>query len=301
MSNSKLISATIPAHSNNYYKGRDGSKISEITMHHTAAAKVSAARIGQEFQKSYRESSSNYGIGYEGEIALYVDESNTSYANSNWDANCRAVTIECANSTGSPNWEISDATMQSLIKLVADIAIRNNLGTLVRGKNFTWHQMYAQTACPGPYLLGKIDYIIEEANKIINPLVITAIPAKKVELVRDTNLWDLTFTDINKAKSVKSLKAGTLVDVVAIANHNCGSNYYMTQYSYSSGINNGINVLDCKDYVEPTIEAPQVEEPSDITEIEPERPVDADLFETKGMLAKLLDLIIKLLRVMFNN
>lgn len=28
--------------------------------------------------------------------------------------------------------------------------------------------MYSATACPGPYLLSKIDYIIDEANKIIN-------------------------------------------------------------------------------------------------------------------------------------
>ena len=49
--------------------------------------------------------------------------------------------------------------------MVADIAKRNNLGTLVKGKNLTWHSIYSNTACPGAYLLSKMDYIATEANK----------------------------------------------------------------------------------------------------------------------------------------
>ena len=60
--------------------------------------------------------------------------------------------------------KVSDASLNSLIKLVADIAKRNNLGTLVKGKNLTWHSIYSNTACPGAYLLSKMDYIATEAN-----------------------------------------------------------------------------------------------------------------------------------------
>ena len=66
--------------------------------------------------------------------------------------NCRAVTIETSNSGGAPEWPVSDTTFQTLVTLVADIARRNGLGKLVKGKNLTWHSMYAATACPGPYL-----------------------------------------------------------------------------------------------------------------------------------------------------
>lgn len=83
-----------------------------------------------------------------------------------WEANCRAVTIETSNSGGAPEWPVSDTTFQTLVTLVADIARRNGLGKLVKGKNLTWHSMYAATACPGPYLSGKLQELVDKANTI---------------------------------------------------------------------------------------------------------------------------------------
>ena len=70
------------------------------------------------------------------------------WTNSNWSANCRAVTIEVSNSSGAPNWEVSDTSLQTLVKLVADIARRNGLFPLVVGKTLTYHSMYIATALP---------------------------------------------------------------------------------------------------------------------------------------------------------
>lgn len=88
------------------------------------------------------------------------------WTNGNWEANCRAVTIETSNSGGAPEWPVSDTTFQTLVTLVADIARRNGLGKLVKGKNLTWHSMYAATACPGPYLSGKLQELVDKANTI---------------------------------------------------------------------------------------------------------------------------------------
>ena len=165
MSNSSLVKVKVPAYSGNYTVGRSGRKIQMITIHHMAGV-LSAEQCGGIFQQKGRNGSSHYGIGNDGTIGLYVDESNTAWTNSNWDANCKAVTIETSNSKTGGNWLVSDKALNSLIKLVADIGKRNNLGTLVKGKNVTWHSMYANTSCPGPYLLSKMDYIIAEANKI---------------------------------------------------------------------------------------------------------------------------------------
>lgn len=145
MSNSSLATILIPAYTGNYTKGRE-SAIKEITIHHMAA-RWTAQRCGESFQVVGRQGSSHYGIGYNGEIAQYVDESDTAWTNSNWSANCRAVTIETANSQNGGNWPVSDEALNSLIRLVADIAIRNNLGLLVKGQNLTWHQLYSATAC----------------------------------------------------------------------------------------------------------------------------------------------------------
>lgn len=165
MSNSSLATERYPAHKNNYTSGRN-TKISEITIHHMSGV-LSAKDCGAIFQNPSRAASSNYGIGKNGEIAVYVDEKDTSWCNSNWKSNCRAVTIETSNSKSGGNWPVSDKVLNQLIKLVADIAKRNGLGKLVKGKNLTWHQMYSDTDCPGQYLLSKIDYIVSEVNKII--------------------------------------------------------------------------------------------------------------------------------------
>ena len=49
---------------------------------------------------------------------------------------------------------------------MADIARRNGLGKLIKGQNLTWHSMYAATACPGPYLSGKLQELVDKANAI---------------------------------------------------------------------------------------------------------------------------------------
>lgn len=166
MAKSSLAILTIPAYTGNYTKGRTA-KISEIAIHHMAGV-MTAEQCGKLWQKKGRKGSSTYGIGNDGTIANYVDENDTAWCNSNWASNCRAISIEVSNSMTGGNWIVSDSALNSLIKLVADVAKRNSLGTLVKGKNVTWHSMYTATTCPGPYLLSKMDYIIAEANKINN-------------------------------------------------------------------------------------------------------------------------------------
>lgn len=165
MSNSSMVSVNVPANAGNYSVGRSGRHIELIAIHHMAGI-LSAKECGSIFQKAGRGASSHYGVGKSGEVGQYVDEANTAWTNSNWDSNCKSVTIETSNCEIGGNWAVSDTVLNTLIRLVADIAKRNGLGTLVKGKNVVWHSMYANTSCPGPYLLSKLDYIISEANKL---------------------------------------------------------------------------------------------------------------------------------------
>lgn len=163
MSKSNLTQIVVPADEGNYTKGRSGRNIEAITIHHMAG-RLTAEACGRIFQTVGRCGSSHYGIGYDGKIAQYVDEEDTAWTNSNWDSNCKSVTIETSDNDSS--WYVNDITLNSLIKLVADIAKRNNLGTLVPGKKLTWHSMFTSTTCPGNYLRSKMQYIADEANKI---------------------------------------------------------------------------------------------------------------------------------------
>ena len=164
MSNSKLVNKTMLT-PRNYDKGRSGYKIKKITIHH-AASVISIESLGNLMKNGARQVSSHYGIGNDGRIGQYVDEKNTAWTDGNWVSNCTSVTIETSNNKTGGKWTVGDKALNSLIKLVADIGKRNNLGTLVKGKNVTWHRMYASTTCPGDYLLSKMDYIVKEANKI---------------------------------------------------------------------------------------------------------------------------------------
>jgi len=164
MSNSKLVSKTLLTN-RNYDKGRSGYKIKKITIHH-AASVISIESLAKLMRSGSRQVSSHYGIGNDGRIGQFVDEKNTAWTDGNWVSNCTSVTIETSNNKTGGKWTVGDKALNSLIKLVADIAKRNKLGTLVKGKNVTWHRMYASTTCPGDYLLSKMDYIVKEANKI---------------------------------------------------------------------------------------------------------------------------------------
>lgn len=162
--NSSLVNVVIPANDNNFTYGRSGYSIQKITLHHTASV-MSCESIGYLWQNPNRETSSHYGIGVDGRIGQYVDESCIAYTDSNWQSNCTSITIENSNDSVGGEWHVSDATLESLINLCADIAIRNHLGLLVVGQNLTWHSMYAATTCPGDYLRSKMQYIADKVNE----------------------------------------------------------------------------------------------------------------------------------------
>ena len=92
MSNSSLISYTklSPNHS-----GKRTKKIDTVTIH-CMAGQLSVESCGALFAKSSRQASSNYGIGPDGRIALYVDEGNRSWCTSSNANDQRAVTVEVA-------------------------------------------------------------------------------------------------------------------------------------------------------------------------------------------------------------
>ena len=226
MSNSSLATLKIPAYAGNYTKGRE-STIQEITIHHMAA-RWTAQRCGEAFQAVGREGSTHYGIGYDGVIGQYVDEADTAWANSNRAANHRAVTIETSNDPYGGNWLVNDITLNSLINLVADIAKRNGLLPLVKGKNLTWHQMYVATTCPGPYLLSKMDYIVQEANRIAmgdSSNVIRTPVTITYQVYDGAWLGNITGYDVNDSKY--GYAGGTSKSVSGVyANASVGNVYY---------------------------------------------------------------------------
>lgn len=165
MSNSNLVNYTklSPNHS-----GVRSHKIDTITIHHMAG-NLSVEACGNGFANPAREASSNYGIGSDGRVGLYVDERNRAWTSGNAANDHRSVTIEVANDGGDPNWHVSDKALAKLIELCVDICKRNGIEKLNftgdKSGNLTMHKYFQPTLCPGPYLESKFPYIAEEVNK----------------------------------------------------------------------------------------------------------------------------------------
>lgn len=226
MIGSNLATEKIPAHGGNYTFGRQGNRIVKVTLHHMAA-RWTARRCGESFQVVGRQGSSHYGIGYDGEIAQYVSEDDTAWADGNWDSNLKSISIECANSSVGVDWEISEATLKSLSRLLADISRRNGLGKYVLGKNLTWHQMYSATACPGPFMLARMEEIASAANALLeNPDANEVTEVKAFYQVYD-GAWLPTVSG-NNVNDPENGYAGVLGNPIsaAIANLSYGNLYY---------------------------------------------------------------------------
>jgi len=172
MSNSPLVTYTklSPNHS-----GRRNHVIDTVSIH-CMAGNASVETCGALFADPARKASSNYGIGSDGRIALYVDEANRSWCTSNAANDHRAITIEVANNGGAPDWPVSDKAYSALLDLLTDICRRNNIKELlwkgnksligqVGKQNMTVHRWFAAKACPGDYLYNRHGEIAAEVNR----------------------------------------------------------------------------------------------------------------------------------------
>lgn len=150
-------------------------KIDCITIH-CVVGQCSVETLGNIFAPTSRQASSNYGVGYDGRIGMYVEEKDRSWCSSNAANDHRAITIEVASDTTHP-YAVKDKALAALIELVADICKRNGIKKLVwstnksdrvnhkNGCNMTVHRDYANKSCPGDYLYNKHGYIAAEVNK----------------------------------------------------------------------------------------------------------------------------------------
>lgn len=167
--------------------------IDTVTIH-CMAGNLSVERCGDVFAPATRRASSNYGVGSDGRIAMYVEEKDRSWCTSNKANDHRAVTIEVANDGGADTgWHVSDKALSSLITLIADICRRNHIRELkwladkrligqIEKQNMTVHRWFSAKACPGDYLYNKHSYIAAEVNKLLGVISDIAAPPASAAL-----------------------------------------------------------------------------------------------------------------------
>lgn len=160
------------------HSGTRTHKVDTFTPH-CVVGQASVERIGEIFAPTSRQASSNYGIGPDGRIGMYVDEDNRSWCTSSRENDQRAITIEVASDSASP-YAFTPAAYDSLIKLCVDVCKRYGKKKLVwlgdNKKNasyepkademrLTIHRWYSAKSCPGQWLVDRLPQFTEAVNK----------------------------------------------------------------------------------------------------------------------------------------
>lgn len=169
--NSKLVNYTRISPNRSVNRNH---KIDTVSIH-CVVGQCSVETLGSIFASASKEASSNYGIGYDGRIGMYVEEKDRSWCTSSASNDNRAITIEVASDTYHP-YRVNNMAYKSLIKLLVDICKRNGIKKLVwstnksermnhlNGCNMTVHRDYANKSCPGDYLYNLHGQIAKEVN-----------------------------------------------------------------------------------------------------------------------------------------
>lgn len=185
MSNSPLVSNTKISPNKSSPRNH---KIDTVTIH-CVVGQCSVETLGNVFAPTSRQASSNYGIGYDGRIGMYVEEKDRSWCSSNAANDNRAITIEVASDTKEP-YAVNAKAYAALIDLLVDICKRNGIKELVwstnkadrvnhkNGCNMTVHRDYANKSCPGTYLYERHAQIASEVNKRLGSTNIKPAPEK---------------------------------------------------------------------------------------------------------------------------
>lgn len=160
MTVSTLTARTVPHHEKRSTRG--GTPVSYMIVHHWAGTSGGDARL----VNPSADVSANYILYSSGELVGQVPEEYRAWTSGSPAADNPAITIETQNSAAGGDWPVSDEALEKLAQLAADLCERYGWGTLDRSR-VRGHREFAQTACPGPYLFARLDWIVERGNEII--------------------------------------------------------------------------------------------------------------------------------------
>lgn len=185
-SNSPLVDYTLFAPKNKW--GKRNAPLWYITVHQIYGC-MSPEDLGAMEYYGTRVVTSNYGIGPDGRIGQYVDESEGAWTSNSELNDRRAITIECSSYKEYPN-QFPDACYQALIRLIIDICQRNGKKKLlwIPDKNkalayqvaddellLTCHFWFLDTQCPGQWMYDRLP---ELAQTVTAALAQEAPPAE---------------------------------------------------------------------------------------------------------------------------
>lgn len=153
----------------NHYDGRNGYKITHITLHIMVGHLAGTDTV---FKNADSQASAHYGIGADGTIHQYVSENDGSYSDANFVSNNSTLSIE--HEGGMAGVPCTQACMDASARLCADIARRQGWTRLWHdglNGNIWLHREVPGTdhyGCPDKAVNGlNVDYVVNKANQLL--------------------------------------------------------------------------------------------------------------------------------------
>lgn len=212
--NSSLVSYTklSPNHS-----GQRTHSIDRITPH-CVVGQCRVETLGNIFLPTSRQASSNYGIGVDGRVGMYVEEKNRSWCSSSAANDQRAITIECASDNTEP-YAFKDVVYKRLIELCTDICRRNGktkllwLGDKAKTLNYTpksdemvltVHRWFANKSCPGNWMYARMGDLASKVTAALGSEVKPVEQAKPTGTIKTGDLVTITGSTYYNGKAIPS-------------------------------------------------------------------------------------------------
>jgi hypothetical protein len=155
---------------NGFGGSRNGQPINGVVIHHVAGTNG----LRYVANKNIRNSHPTYHIANSGAVTGIVNPDRRPYSTGGTpDPN--SVTFEIDNSSVGGDWPISEAALDALIDVIvyhasqsprAGKGFAKNQPSVKQSEFFiAWHSQYKATACPGPFVMSRLDYIVDQCNK----------------------------------------------------------------------------------------------------------------------------------------
>ncbi|RKJ41918.1 amidase [Acutalibacter sp. 1XD8-33] len=175
MSNSPLSCMRLISPNRNSPRNHD----TDTLTPHCAVGQMSVEALCNEFSRTSKGASCNYGIGCDGRSGVVVDECDRSWCSSSPSNDNRAITIECASDAFYP-YAVNANVWKSLVELCADICKRHGKNKVLwlGSKEATLayspkanemvlsaHRWFDNKSCPGDYLYSRYGQLAKEVNQ----------------------------------------------------------------------------------------------------------------------------------------
>jgi hypothetical protein len=155
---------------NGFGGSRNGQSINGVVIHHVAGTNG----LNYVANANTRNSHPTYHIARSGAVTGIVHPDRRPYSTGG-QPDPSAVTFEIDNSSVGGDWPVTAESVEALIDVIIYHAsqspragkgfARNNPSVKQAEFFIAWHKQYSATACPGPFLMSQLDYIVSECNR----------------------------------------------------------------------------------------------------------------------------------------